>query len=161
MDAELADALTAQMRFADLPSVRAALRELLTHPFHDPSQPVARLQRSFGDVLPERVERARVDAAVSSFLTYLGQEVLYIPQLRDLYSLAFQKSAADSSRAIASSAGAMAQSMEALRSEIKQLPAPQATLALPAPGPARLSASALGTTCRSAATRASSGARPS
>ncbi|MEP7189486.1 MAG: tetratricopeptide repeat protein, partial [Roseiflexaceae bacterium] len=38
-----------------------------------------------------------------------------------------------SSRTIASSAGAMAHSIEALRSEIKQLPAPQATLALPAP----------------------------
>jgi tetratricopeptide (TPR) repeat protein len=132
-DAELADALTAQTRFADLPSVRAALRELLTHPFHDPALPVARLQRSFGDVLPERVERARVDAAVSAFLSYLGQEVLYIPQLRDLYGLAFQKSAADSSRMIADSAGAMSQSIEALRSEIKQLPASQAALALPAP----------------------------
>jgi len=132
-DAELADALAAQPRLADLPSVRAALRDLLTHPFHDPAQPVARLQRSFGDVLPERVERARVDAAVSAFLSYLGQEVLYIPQLRDLYGLAFQKSAAESSRRVASSAGAMAQSIEALRSEIKQLPAPQAALALPAP----------------------------
>jgi LuxR family glucitol operon transcriptional activator len=132
-DAELADALTAQTRFADLPSVRAALRELLTHPFHDPALSVARLQRTFGDVLPERVERTRVDAAVSAFLSCLGQEVLYIPQLRDLYGLAFQKSAAESSRTIASSAGAMAQSIEALRSEIQQLPAPQAMLALPAP----------------------------
>src|SRR5688572_17882347 len=35
-DAELADALTIQTRFADLPSVTAALRELLTRPFHDP-----------------------------------------------------------------------------------------------------------------------------
>jgi hypothetical protein len=33
-DAELADALAAHTRFADLPSVRAALRELLTQPFH-------------------------------------------------------------------------------------------------------------------------------
>jgi LuxR family glucitol operon transcriptional activator len=132
-DAQLTDALAAQMRSTASPSVRAALRELLTHPFHDPSQPIARLQGSFSDVLPEQVERARVDKAVSAFLTYLGQEVLYIPQLRDLYSLAFQKSAADSSRTIASSASAMAQSIEALRSEIKQLPEPPATLALPAP----------------------------
>src|SRR5215208_5421083 len=111
----LVNALATHTHFADLPSVRAALRELLMHPFHDPTQPVARLQRSFGDVLPERVERARVDAAVSAFLTCLGQEVLYIPQLRDLYGLAFQKSAAESSRTLATSAGAMAQSIEALR----------------------------------------------
>src|SRR3712207_4427773 len=56
-DAELADALPAHTRFADLPSVRAALRELLARTFHDPAQAGARLQRSFGDVLPERVER--------------------------------------------------------------------------------------------------------
>src|SRR4051812_27622925 len=59
-DAELVDTLVFQTRFADLPSVRAALHELLTHPFHDPAQPVAALQRSFSDVLPERLDRARV-----------------------------------------------------------------------------------------------------
>ncbi|HEU5097887.1 MAG TPA: hypothetical protein VFU22_02500 [Roseiflexaceae bacterium] len=58
-DVELADALVAQTRFADLPSVRAALRELLTRPFHNPAQSVQLLQRSFGDVLPERIDRAR------------------------------------------------------------------------------------------------------
>ena len=36
-DAELTDALMAQTRFADLPSVRIALKEMLTHPFHDPA----------------------------------------------------------------------------------------------------------------------------
>src|SRR5438874_2112540 len=40
-DAELADALATQTRFADLPSVRAALREIVTRPFHDSSAPVA------------------------------------------------------------------------------------------------------------------------
>ena len=81
-DAELTDALTAQTRFADLPSVQSTLQELLTHPFHDPTHPVAAIQRSFSDVLPSRVDRARVDAAVTAFLHYLGQEVLSIPQLQ-------------------------------------------------------------------------------
>src|SRR5215212_807288 len=48
-DAELADALATQTRFADLPSVQAALRELLTRPFNDPQSSVAVLQRSFAD----------------------------------------------------------------------------------------------------------------
>ena len=65
-DAELVDALTTQRRFVDRPSVRAALRELLTRPFHDPAQPLEQLRRSFGDVLPERADRASVDAAVSA-----------------------------------------------------------------------------------------------
>ena len=90
-DPELATALTSNTRFADLPSVRAALRELLARPFHDPGGAVGVLRGSFADVLPERVERARVDAAVKAFLAALGREVLYIPQLRELYALSFGK----------------------------------------------------------------------
>jgi hypothetical protein len=67
-DAELTDALMSQTRFADIPSVRTALKEMLTHPFHDPTQAVATLQRSFSDVLPSRIDRKRVDAAVNTFL---------------------------------------------------------------------------------------------
>src|SRR5438552_17078257 len=67
-DSELADALGTQTRFADLPSVQAALRELLTRPFHDPNPSVTVLRQSFTDVLPERVDRARVDAAMQAFL---------------------------------------------------------------------------------------------
>ena len=101
VDAELTAVLMAQTRFADVPSVHAALKEMLTHPFEDPLQTVATLQRSFSDVLPARVDRARVDAAVNIFLQYLGEEVLYIPHLQHLYVLAFQKVSAESSRDIA------------------------------------------------------------
>jgi LuxR family glucitol operon transcriptional activator len=132
-DAELADALATQTRFADLPSVQAALRELVTRPFHDPTAPVATLQRSFADVLPERTDRERVDAAVRAFLGYLGQEALYIPQLQQLYALSFQKASAESSRRIAASAEALVQGIGDLRADMRQLPAPTAPAALPAP----------------------------
>ncbi|MFL5804317.1 MAG: tetratricopeptide repeat protein [Roseiflexaceae bacterium] len=132
-DAELADALTQQTRFADLPSVRAALRDLVARPFHDPAAPVAAVQRSFAEVLPERVDRARVDAAVAAFLGYLGQEVLYIPQLQQLYALAFQKTSAESSRQIAASTAALAQGVHQLRDDLRRLPAEPLPAALPAP----------------------------
>jgi tetratricopeptide (TPR) repeat protein len=132
-DAELTDALAIQTRFADLPSVKAALRELLTRPFHDPAAPVAALQRSFADVLPERADRARVDAAVRAFLSYLGQEALYIPQLQQLYALSFQKSSAENSRRIAASAEALVQGIGDLRADMRQLPATSTSAALPAP----------------------------
>jgi hypothetical protein len=124
-DAALADALVTQTRFADLPSVQAALRDLVTRPFHDPAAPVATLQRSFADVLPERVDRERVDAAVREFLHVLGQEVLYIPQLQQLYTLAFQRTGAESSRKIA-------EGIQQLRADIKQLPTKPTPDALPA-----------------------------
>jgi LuxR family glucitol operon transcriptional activator len=132
-DAELADALATQTRFADLPSVQSALRELVARPFHDPAAPVAVLQRSFADVLPERTDRARVDAAVSKFLGYLGQEALYIPQLQQLYGLAFQKASAESSRRIAASAEALVQGIGDLRADMRQLPASAGPAALPTP----------------------------
>src|SRR5262245_46838887 len=132
-DAELADALATQTRFADLPSVQAALRELVTRPFHDPTAPVAALQRSFADVLPERAERARVDAAVRAYLGYLGQEALYVPQLQQLYALSFQKTSAESSRRIAVSAEALVQGIDELRADMRQLPAPPPLAALAAP----------------------------
>jgi tetratricopeptide (TPR) repeat protein len=135
-DAELTDALMAQTRFADLPSVRIALKEMLTHPFHDPAHAVATLQRSFSDVLPTRVDRAQVNAAVNAFLHYLGEEVLYIPQLQHLYALAFQKVSAESSRNIAINTAALVESMQGLRDDMKQLPTPPATpVIVPIGGP--------------------------
>ena len=136
-DAELVDALTTQTRFADLPSVRAALRELLTRPFHDTAAPIDQLRRSFADVLPDRIDRARVDAAMAAFLNYLGREVLYIPQLRDVYGLAFQKITAESSQRMATSAHAMARQFELLRTELLEtrqaLPLAATPAALPPP----------------------------
>ena len=105
-DSELAVVLTQQTHFADLPSVRRALRELLTHPFNDPSRAIAVVQQSFSDVLPERLDRARIDAAVQAFLLYLGEEVLYVPQLRETHALLFQKISAESNRHAAAQAEA-------------------------------------------------------
>src|SRR5712691_3079138 len=130
IDAELTAVLIAQTRFADVPSVHSALKEMLTHPFQDPIQTVATLRRSFSDVLPARVDRARVDAAINTFLHCLGEEVLYIPQLQDLYSVAFQKVSAESSRDIAMNTAALVESMRDLRDDIKQLPT---SLTTPAP----------------------------
>lgn len=120
-DPELVQVLIHQTRFADLPSVRAALRDLLAQPFHDPQGAVAVLRRSFAEVLPERTERERVDAAVRAFLSILGREVLYIPQLRDLYALSFQKLSAESGRATAEHTATTARQMEALADGFRAL----------------------------------------
>lgn len=55
-DRALAEALTTQTRFADLPSVQTALRTMLTRPFNDPSSSIKVLQQSFIDVLPEQMQ---------------------------------------------------------------------------------------------------------
>jgi hypothetical protein len=100
-DAELVDVLTVQTRFADLPSVKTALRQLLAQPFRDPAAHIGIVQQSFADVLPEYTDRTRVDAALSAFLSILGQEVLLIPQLQQTYSLVFQRTSAESNRDVA------------------------------------------------------------
>lgn len=120
-DPELVQVLIHQTRFADLPSVRAALRDLLAQPFHDPQGSVAVLRRSFAEVLPERTERERVDAAVRAFLSILGREVLYIPQLRDLYALSFQKLSAESGRATAEHTAATTRQLAALADGFRDL----------------------------------------
>jgi tetratricopeptide (TPR) repeat protein len=131
-DGELAIALAQQTRFADLPSVRAALHELLVQPFHDPQPAAEVLRRSFADVLPSRLDRARVDAAVGAFLALLGREVLYIPQLRELYALSFQKLGAESSRATAQHTAAMAEALREVQDSLRMLAAPPVPPALAA-----------------------------
>jgi tetratricopeptide (TPR) repeat protein len=122
VDAELTHAILSQTHFSDLPSVHHALTEMLTHPFYDPASTVTLLQQTFRDVLPKRVDRSRVDAAVKAFLHYLGEEVLYIPQLQQLYALAFQKVSAENSRSIAANTALLVESMQNLRNDLKQHP---------------------------------------
>lgn len=144
VDPELVDVLTRQTRFADLPSVRAALHDLLSRPFHDPTGSVAVLRRSFSDVLPDRTDRARVDAAMQAFLAALGNEVFYIAELRDLYALHFARISAESGReAAAASADSVrylaeiVTSIQALQTHLVQLTAPPEqyllTMARPTP----------------------------
>jgi tetratricopeptide (TPR) repeat protein len=130
IDAELTSALMAQTRFVDTPTVRSALKEMLIHPFRDPTQTVTTLQRSFTEVLPARVDREQVDEAVHTFLRYLSEEVLYIPQLQPLYALVFQKMSAESSRDIAMNTAVLAESMRNLHVDLKELPQTLATSAL-------------------------------
>jgi tetratricopeptide (TPR) repeat protein len=120
-DPELVAALTRDTHFADLPSVRAALRAILTQPFHNPSAEIAALRQSFTDVLPTAVDRMRVDAVVQALLGALGREVLYIPQLRELYALSFLKISAESGRANAAHAAETARQMAALNDGFRDL----------------------------------------
>ncbi|MDZ4721649.1 MAG: tetratricopeptide repeat protein [Roseiflexaceae bacterium] len=122
-DAELADTLTQHTRFADLPSVRAALREMLTNPFRDSSASISIVRRSFTDVLPEQVDRSRVDAAVQAFLHILGEETLAIPLLHKRYMLFFQKTSAESTRRTADQTGVLVDTIRGLRADMRQLTA--------------------------------------
>lgn len=141
VDAELTQVLVKQTRFADLPSVREALHAMLARPFNPSPAGASTLRRSFADVLPSYADRARVDRAVGAFLSMLGREVLYIPELQARYALAFDKLSAESSLATAEhtaatarALAAVAASMQSLRDELRlALPAPAALLAAPIP----------------------------
>ncbi len=137
-DPELTEALLSLGRFVDLPSVETALTEMFTHPLHDQQQPVATVTRSFEDVLPDRIDRARVDAAVRAFLHYLGQEVLYIPQLQDLYALGFQKISAENARLTTAGIQELVQGMQGMRADLRQLPEAITPSPVALPPPARI-----------------------
>jgi LuxR family glucitol operon transcriptional activator len=121
VDPELTELLVRQTRFADLPSVRTAMHELLTRPLHDPASYVAVLRRSFTDVLPSHVERERVDRAVRSFLSLLTQEVLYIAELRERYAIRFAQLNAEHSLAAAEQSAATARAVATMAASIHEL----------------------------------------
>lgn len=131
IDAELTNALIDQTRFIDTPTVQTALQAILTRPFHDPTTSIATIHQSFRDVLPARVDRTRVDDAVNRFLLYVGQEVLYIPQLQPLYTLAFQKMSAESNRSTAANTAAIVARLQSLHEDMKALPEALPLAALP------------------------------
>jgi LuxR family glucitol operon transcriptional activator len=128
IDPELTQALSSQTRLTDSATVQTALKEMLTNPFHDPSQQIATVQKSFSDVLPGQPDRVRVDAAVSAFLKILGEEVLRVKPLQEVYNLYFQKVNAESSRRMAEQTAALGEAMHQLQTDLRQSPS-----ALPAP----------------------------
>lgn len=93
-DEDIVDAITQDKSFWQKRSVRIQLVELLKHP-SSLNEDKSKIIAEFDDVLPQRLNRKRVDRAVSFFLQCLVEEVWHLSELRPIYELRLQKITAE------------------------------------------------------------------
>ncbi len=139
-DKDLVEALTNSTRFWDLPSVQAALREVVTRPSSYLSDERDTIVQSFAEVVPN-IEPERVEQAVRFFMRCLADEVITIPQLLPIYQVHLQKMSMEQARetvaAIRELQADQKQTMTALLGAVSQN-----QLLLTAPGQAEAGAAA-------------------
>lgn len=98
MDEDLVVAIAADTDFWKSKTVRKALMNMVSHPgawLHDDH---AVLSAHFEDVMPRRINRDRVDKAVTFFLQCVVEELWTLPgakEIREVYSLQAQKLTAE------------------------------------------------------------------
>lgn len=134
-DPELVAHLEAKDPVTTSPRLKSALATILRRPFDDPDTTTSLLNQAFQAALPPTYAPARVAAAVRAYWALLEREVMYISQLQQLYTLGYQRSAADQARQLAQSAAQMVEGITALRDEVRSqgLLAGSSTPQLPAP----------------------------
>ncbi len=129
VDSELVVTLTEHTRFDDLSGVKAAMREMITHPFHPTDNYVEYLRKTFMDVLPDNILQERIDSALVCFLNELTREVLTIAELRDLFALVFQKESATSSQLTAENTAFLVEGVSQMAANFERLPEQLAKIA--------------------------------
>jgi len=97
-DEDLVAAIAVNKEFFQNEEIQAALLKLIKNPGAYLDQEEEVVLQSFASVLPERLNRPRVDRAVSYLLKCLAQEVWSLPELQPIYSLQFQRMTAEATR---------------------------------------------------------------
>ena len=95
-DEDLVAAISADATLFTQPEVQQALLRILQQPGQYLAEEQAVLAQSFSSVLPQRVNRDRVDQAIVYLLKCLAREVWHLPELQPIYSLEFQRITAES-----------------------------------------------------------------
>jgi len=109
--------------FWSLPEAKGLLSELVLHPFNDPTEKINNLRNLIAQVIvADEKNIRRIESALSIYLRLLGNEILYIPQLQDLYALFFEKINVETNRRIAESNEIIAQGMALLREDVNKIP---------------------------------------
>jgi predicted negative regulator of RcsB-dependent stress response len=100
-DEDLVAAIITDGKFWHSKDVRVALMALLHHPGSWLADERETVLQHFADVLPRRVNRDRVDKAITYFLGCVLEELWTLPgvrEIREIYSLQFQKIGAEAAR---------------------------------------------------------------
>ena len=100
-DEDLVDAIVQDATFWESAQVQQALKDIVERPGASMPDQARVIAGHFDTVLPQRVNRKRVDAAVSYLLGCIAQELWSLPgakEVREIYALQFQKMTAEESR---------------------------------------------------------------
>jgi LuxR family glucitol operon transcriptional activator len=97
-DEDLVTALVADRTFFQNEEIQQALLAILKKPGVYLADEQEIIAHSFNSVLPNRLNRDRVNRAVIAFLRYLAEEVWNLPELRPAYELQFQRMTAEGIR---------------------------------------------------------------
>jgi hypothetical protein len=103
-------------------AVRQALRDLVSRPGAYLPEARGRILSSFADVLPERINRERVDRAVSYLLRCIAEELWGLPgarEVREMYALQFQRITAEEARRQTDLIRAQLQALTELRQDVR------------------------------------------
>ena len=111
-DEDLVEAIISEKDFWKKKSVRTKLLQLLQHP-NMATTVKPEVLTEFDDVLPQRVNRVRVERAVAFFLQCLVEEVWHLPELHPIYELRLQ-------RITAEKATEMVGEIKGMRNDVRQ-----------------------------------------
>jgi predicted negative regulator of RcsB-dependent stress response len=122
-DEDLVAAITADRTFWASKSVQQGLKVLIRRPGSWVLEEQEKVAQHFTDVLPQRMNRERVDKAVSFFLRCIVEELWTLPgakEIREIYSLQFQKIQTEAARQQIALAEAQLQATTQLSTDIRQ-----------------------------------------
>src|SRR5690606_28467109 len=89
-DEDLVATIASEQGFFQNKEIQTALIAVLKQPGAHLDEEREIVIQSFVTVLPERINRGRVDRAVTYLLKCLAQELWHLPELLPIYSLQFQ-----------------------------------------------------------------------
>lgn len=119
-DEDLVLAISREQDFFLNKEVQTALTTILKQPGAYLNEERDEILQSFTTVLPERINRERVDRAVSYLLKCLAQELWHLPELMPIYSLQFQRIAAESAREQVNLQKAQLQTLTSLNTGVRE-----------------------------------------
>ncbi len=124
VDEDLVEAISSAPNFWQSKKVQKALSSILQRPGTWQIENQEIVLEQFEDVLPERINRTRVNKAVSKLLGYIVEELWSMPgtkEIREVYSLQFQRISAESARELVEVNRKAIEENKELRVEIRQL----------------------------------------
>lgn len=119
-DEDLVVAIAADKEFFQNEEIEKALLAVLRKPSAYLSEERELLSQSFDTVLPQRLNRERVNRAVTYLLRCLAEELWHMPELQPVYSLQFQRVTAEATREQVAIQKAQLQALTGLNAGIRE-----------------------------------------